>query len=94
MAKVAKNLDPVSHVREQAAVRQRENDNRHREDVIELKDVHKAELDRERSAAQKLVQNIQDECNVKLNQRDLQHQKEIESLKAIYSKRLSENKKS
>ncbi len=83
----------LSQLKDQYEQRQRENETRHRDEIRELRETHRTELDRVRAEAQKRVVDTQEESNVKLNQKDLQHQKEIESIKSLYSKRLSDSKK-
>jgi hypothetical protein len=83
----------LSQLKDQYEQRERENETRHRDEIRELRETHRAELDRVRAEAQKRVVDTQEESNVKLNQKDLQHQKEIESIKSLYSKRLSDSKK-
>lgn len=85
--------DPVAQIKEQYALRERETDNRHREDIREIQGTHREELEKVREESQKRIQTLQDESANKLNMKDLQHQKEIEALRAMYAKKLAEAKK-
>ena len=93
MSKISENGDPLASLREHYAARERESETRHRDEVREIKETQKTEIDEVRIDAHMQVQDLQAENNMKLNQRDLQYQKEIEAVKSLYSKRVAEGKK-
>lgn len=93
MSNVSGSADPLLQLKDQYALRERENETRHRDEVRELKEGQRAELDKVRSETQKQIQELQADNSAKLNQKDLQNQKEIEAVKSIYARRVAENKK-
>ncbi len=83
----------LAQLKDQYSQRERESETRHRGEVKDLRENQRTELDKVKTEAQKRIDEIQDESNLKLSQKDLDHQKEIESIKSIYTKRLAETRK-
>jgi hypothetical protein len=84
--------DALSRLRDHYANRERENDQRHRNDIESLRATHKSEIESVRAETQKRVVSLQEENSIKLNEKDLLHKKEIEALKALYQKRVASSK--
>jgi vacuolar-type H+-ATPase subunit E/Vma4 len=66
---------------------------RHKDEVAQLRGAHQSELDHVKTDTQKRIENIQEESNVKLNQKDVQYQKEIESMRTLYNRRIADAKR-
>jgi DNA anti-recombination protein RmuC len=84
----ATNSEALAQLKDQFLQRERDHDARHKEDIQEIREAHKGELEKIKTDSEKRIQDMQEESSSKLNQKDVQYQKEIESIKAIYTKRL------
>lgn len=72
--------------------REKENDNRHRDEIRELKTEHSTEIDKVRKESNARVLAVQGEVQMKLSAKDLQNQKEVEAIRSMYQRRLAESK--
>jgi predicted RNase H-like nuclease (RuvC/YqgF family) len=82
--------DDSARLREKYEQRIREMENKHREDMEQLRGAHQTALQKQLESNDKRAHDLQDEFNYKLSQKDLGHQKEIEAIKSIYAKKLGE----
>jgi hypothetical protein len=73
--------------------RERESEVKHKQELSEIQKAHAVELDRVRNEANDRVKVVQNESNVKLNQRDMQFQKEAENIRATYQRQVAQAKK-
>jgi len=96
MSKVGANASSaelIAQIKDQYQSRERDSETHHRDEIKEIREAHKVEIDELKAETQKRVQTIEEESSVKLSQKDLQNQREIDALKAIYAKRVSEGRK-
>ncbi len=72
--------------------REKENDNRHRDEIREMKTEHATEIDKVRKESNGRIIAVQNETQTKLSAKDLQNQKEVEAIRSMYQRRLAESK--
>jgi dsDNA-specific endonuclease/ATPase MutS2 len=58
-----------------------------KDEVKNLREAHRAEISRLQDENRKTVEQIHNESNAKLNEKDVQHQKEIEAMRAMYARK-------
>jgi hypothetical protein len=82
----------LNQIKDMYAQREREGENRHRDEIREIKTEHAAEIEKVRQESNDRVENIQGEVQSKLSAKDLQNRKEVEAIRSMYQKRLAELK--
>ena len=84
--------DSISRLKEQFQLRERESDDKHRDEVNQLRRGHHAEIEKLTTENTKRVSDVREESAVKLNQKDIQFQKEVDAIRSMYGRRLAEAK--
>lgn len=62
-----------------------------KEEIRQLNETHRTEMAKLESENKKRIDDVHNDSNAKLNEKDVQYQKEIQKIRAMYTKRGTEN---
>ena len=74
--------------------REKESDDRHRDELRDVKMQHAREIEKVRSDANETMSNQRNESQAKLTAKDAQNAKEIDNIRAMYQKKIAASKSS
>ena len=84
--------DAIARMKEQFQTRERESDEKHRDELGQVRRTSHAEIEKNNELNAKHLDELRQDNQVKMTQKDIQYQKEIDAVRAMYGRKLAEAK--